>query len=166
MNRALRFLAIALLLALGFWSFHILFPDDERLIRNLLAEAAQTAQVKPNDNPLFKLAGGNKLVGFFSADAVLKLDVPGADFRTIRGRDDLLQAIAAARAGLQEARIQLHEVHVAVAPDKQSATAQLLASAYINGSSDPLVQELKMRLDKIDRHWRIVQVETMKERGM
>ena len=132
----------------------------------MLAEAAQTAQVKPNDNPLFKLAGGNKLVGFFSADAVLKLDVPGADFRTIRGRDDLLQAIAAARAGLQEARIQLHEVHVAVDPDKQSANAQLVASAYVNGSTDPMVQELKMRFGKIDRRWRILEVETMRDRGM
>jgi ketosteroid isomerase-like protein len=162
----LRFLAIALVLALGIWTFRTLFPGDEKLIRKLLAEVAQSAEVKPNENPLFKLAGGNKLVGFFSADAVLKVDVTGADFRTIRGRDDLLQAVTAARAGLQEAKFRLHEVHVAVGSDKQSATAQLVASAYINGSSDPIAQELKMRLGKIDRRWRILQVETVRDLGM
>jgi len=153
-------------LALGVWIFRILFPGDEKLIRKMLAEAAETAGIKVNENPLFKLAAAKKLVGFFSPDAVLKLDVSGMDARSINGRDDLLQAVAAALASLQEARIQLREIHVNVDPDKQSATAQLVATAYLNGGSDPLVQELKLQLRKIDGHWKIARVETVKTLGM
>ena len=166
MKGALRIAAVAAVLALGFWILQILFPGDEKRIRKMLAEAAQTAGIKANENPLFKLAAAKKLVGFFSPDAVLKLDVSGVDARSINGRDDLLQAVAAALASLQEARIQLREIHVNVGPDKQSATAQLVATAYLNGGSDPMVQELKLQLRKIDGHWKITQVETVKTLGM
>jgi hypothetical protein len=122
--------------------------------------------VKPNENPLLKLAGANKLAGCFSLDAVLKMDVAGVEARTINSREDLLQALTTARAGLQEASFQLHEVHVNVNPGQQSADAQFVATAYLNGSADPLVQELKIQLKKIDRRWKISRVETVKALGM
>ena len=154
------------LLLLGVWIHRIVFPNDEKLIRQLLAEAAETAAVKPEENPLLKIAGASKLVGFFSPDAVLKLDVAGVDTRTLDSPDDLRQAITTARASLQEAKLQLHEVQVNVGPDSKSATAQLVAIAYLNGSGDPLVQELKMQLKKIDRRWKISRVETVKSLRM
>jgi len=166
LKRVLHIAAIVALLILSVWIYRVLFPGDEKLIRQLLAATAEVAAVKPNENPLFKIAGANKLVGFFSPDAVLKLDVAGVDSRAINSRDDLLQAVTAARASLQEARFQLREIQVIVGADTQSATAQFVAIAYLNGSGDPLVQELKMQLKKIDRHWKISQVETVKTLGM
>lgn len=165
MKKAFRITAIAALLALGIWIFQILFPPEEKRIRRLLAQAAEAAEVNPKQNPLFKLAGANRLVGCFSPDAVLQVEVPGVQMRTIHGHDDLLQAVTAALAGLQEARIQLHRVHVSVDPGRQSATAQLVTAAYLNGSSEPMVQELRIRLRKIEDHWKIVQVETVKTLG-
>src|SRR5205807_6069469 len=109
--------------------------------------------VKPDESPLLKIAGASKLVGFFSPDAVLKMDVAGADTRTLDNPDDLRQAVTAARASLQEAKFQLHEVLVNVGPDSKSATAQLVELAYLNGSGDPLVQELKMQLKQIVHQW-------------
>ena len=157
---------VVAVLLLGVWIYRILFPNDEKLIRQLLAEAAETAAVKPNENPLFKIAGASKLVGFFSPDAVLKLEMAGVDTRTLDSPDELRQAVTAARASLQEAKFQLHEVQVIVGPDLQSATAQLVAIAYLNGSGDPLVQELKIQLKKIDRSWKIARVETVKSLRM
>ena len=154
------------LLLLGVCIYRILFPNDEKLIRQLLAEAAETAAVKPNENPLLKIAGASKPVGFFSSDAVLKLDVAGVDTRTLDSPDDLRQAVTAARASLQEAKFQLREVQVSLGPDPKSATAQLMTLAYLNGSGDPLVQELKMQLKKIDRRWKICRVETVKSLGL
>ena len=75
-------------------------------------------------------------------------------------------AITAARASLQEAKFQLREVQVSLGPDPKSATAQLMTLAYLNGSGDPLVQELKMQLKKIDRRWKICRVETVKSLGL
>ncbi|PYK96077.1 MAG: hypothetical protein DME19_20920, partial [Verrucomicrobia bacterium] len=129
MKRILKIIAVLGVLALGVWIFQMLFPGDEKRIRKMLAAVAETAAVKPNENPLFKLAGASKLVGFFSPDAVLKVEVPGVEVRSINGRDDLLQAVTAARASLQEARVQLHEIHVTLEPDRRSAAAQLVASA-------------------------------------
>ena len=157
---------IVAVLLLGVWIYRILFPNDEKLIRQLLAEAAETAAVKAEENPLLKIAGASKLVGFFSLDAVLKMDVAGLDTRTLDNPDDLRQAVTAARASLQEAKFQLHGVQVNLGPDSQSATAQLVAIAYLNGSGDPMVQELKMQLKKIDRRWKISRVETVKTLGM
>ena len=166
MKRVLNIAVIAAVLLAGFWIYRILFPSDERLIRQLLAEAAETAEVKQNENPLFKIAGANKLIGYFSPDVVLKLDVPGVDTRTLDSADEIRQAITAARASLQEARFQFNEVQVNVGADSKSATAQFVAIAYLNGSGDPLVQELRMQLRKIDRRWRISRVETVKTLGM
>jgi ketosteroid isomerase-like protein len=166
LKKILNIVGIVALLLLGVWIYRILFPNDEKLIRQLLAEAAETAAVKPDENPLLKIAGASKLVAFFSPDAVLKLDVAGVDTRTLDDPDDLRQAVTAARASLQEAKFQLHEVLVNVGPDSQSATAQLVALAYLNGSADPLVQELKIQLKKIDRRWKISRVETVKSLRM
>ena len=166
MKRISNIAAIVALLLVGVWIYRILFPSDEKLIRQLLAEAAQTAAVKPNENPLFKIASANKLVGFFSADAVLKLEVAGVDTRTLDTPEDLRQAVTAARASLQEAKFQLREVQVGMGSDSQSATAQLVAIAYLNGSGDPLVQELKIQLKKIGHRWKISRVETVKTLGM
>ena len=166
MKKILNIAAIVALLLVGVWIYRILFPSDEKLIRRLLAEVSETAAVKANENPIFKIAGANKLVGFFSPDAVLKLEVAGVDTRTLDTPDDLRQAVTAARASLQEAKFQLREVLVDVGPDSQSASAQLVAVAYLNGSGDPLVQELKMQLKKIERRWKISRVETVKTLGM
>jgi len=166
LKKIVNIAGIVAALLLGVWIYRILFPNDEKLIRQLLAEAAEIAAVKPEENPLLKIAGASKLVGFFSPDAVLKLDVAGVDTRTLDNPDDLRQAVTAARASLQEAKFQLHQIEVNMGPGSQSATAQLVALVYLNGSGDPLVQELKMQLKKIDRHWKISRVETVKTLGL
>jgi len=166
LKKILNIAAIVALLLVGVWIYRFLFPSDEKLIRRLLAEVSETAAVKANENPIFKIVVANKLVAFFSPDAVLKVDVAGVDTRTLDTPDDLRQAVTAARASLQEAKFQLREVQVDVSPDSQSASAQLVAVAYLNGSGDPLVQELKMQLKKIDRRWKISRGETVKTLGM
>ena len=100
MKKILTIAGIVALLLLGVWIHRIVFPNDEKLIRQLLAEAAETAAVKPEENPLLRIAGASKLVGFFSPDAVLKLDVAGVDTHTLNSPDELRQAVTAARATL------------------------------------------------------------------
>ena len=153
-------------MALGIWAVRILFPSDETVIRKLLTQTAATASLKPNQNALVKLAGANKLAEFFTADVVMHLDVTAGRTRTIHGREELIEIVIAARAKLQEAKIQLHDIVVELAPDRQTALAQLTALANIDGSTDPIFQLLKMRLKKIDGDWKISQVDTVKTPGV
>jgi SnoaL-like protein len=157
---------VVALAALGFWALRVLFPSDETVIRKLLAQMAAAASLKPNENALVKLAGANKLAGFFTADAVIRIEVTGGRTRTIHGREELIEIVTAARANLQEVKIQLHDIVVELAPDRQTALAQLTALANIDGSTDPIFQLLKIRLKKIDGHWRISQVDTVKTPGV
>ena len=57
MKKFLNIAGIGVVLLLGVWIYRILFPNDEKLIQQLLAEAAETAAVKPDENPLIKIAG-------------------------------------------------------------------------------------------------------------
>ncbi|HKS37471.1 MAG TPA: nuclear transport factor 2 family protein [Verrucomicrobiae bacterium] len=136
------------------------------MIRKLLTQMAAAASLKPNETALVRIAGANKLAGFFTADVVVRLDVAALRTRTINGRDELVEITTVARANLQEVKIQLHDIVVELALDRQTAFAQLTALANINGSTDPIFQLLKMRLKKIDGHWKISQVDTVKTPGV
>ena len=146
--------------------FQILFPSDEKLIRRLLAAVAEIASIKPTDNALVKLGGANKLAEFFTADVVISLDASTFRHRSIRGREELVELAAAARANLSEATIKLHDIGVVVSADRQSATAQLTALATFDGSTDPLLQLLKLRLKRVAGEWKIFEVDTLKTPGL
>jgi hypothetical protein len=51
---------------------------------------------------------------------------------------------------------------VTVAPDKQSAVANLTAKGNVPGDKDLLVQEMKFKLKKVGRSWYIQRIETVK----
>ena len=165
MKRIVLIVAILGCAFLGTWLFRTLFPGDERLIRRLIAQVAETASIKPNEHPLVKLSAANKLGNFFSKHAVISYDAVGLDSRTINGREELIQVAAAARASLQDASIRLLEVYVQIDPDKQSASANVVASATIGESKEPLVQEFKISLKKFDGDWLITQAESVKTLG-
>jgi hypothetical protein len=150
---------------LGTWLFRILFPGDERLIRQLIAQVADAVSIKPNEHPLVKLGAANKLGNFFSEHAVISYDAVGLDSRTINGREELIQIAAAARANLQNADIRLLDVYVLIDADKQSASANVVASATINGSKEPLVQEFKITLKKFDGDWLITRADSVRTLG-
>src|SRR5947199_6027185 len=58
--------------------------------------------------------------------------------------------------------VEFLDVNVAVAPDRQSAVADLTAKGKVPGEKDILVQELKIKLKKIGRGWYLQRVETVK----
>ena len=155
-------LAAGLLIALGVWLYHRLFPSDERQLRALLAAVAKTASFKPNENPLVQLAAAGKLAGFFSDDAAIHIDVPGLDGRTIQGRAELEQIIAAARASVQSVEIRFPDAQLEIDAGRQSASGHLAVVADINGEKDAAVQELKLSFRKIDRQWKIAQIDTVR----
>lgn len=155
-----------MLTALGVWLCRILFPSDETRIRKLLAQVAETASLKPNENRLVGLGAAVKLTGFFTPDLVINVDAVGLEGRSIQGREQLQQTVMAARANLQSANIHFPDVHLTIDPDRMSAVAKVAAIADVNGEKDAVVQELKMNLKKVEGKWKIAQVDTVRTFGL
>ncbi len=165
MKRIVLVVALVSCALLGTWLFQVLFPGDERLIRRLIAQVAETASIKPNEHPLVKLSAANKLGNCFSDHAVISYDAAGWDSRTINGREELVQIAVAARANLQDANIRLLDVYLQIDPGKQSASANVVASATINGGKEPLIQEFRITLKKFDGDWLITRADSVKTLG-
>src|SRR5579872_1722655 len=113
--------------AAGFWAWQFLFPSPEHVIRKRLGELAAAASIAPNEGALAKLAKTQKLIGFFTSDVQITVDVPGRSLQTFNGRDEIQQAALGARGLLSTLKVQFLDVFVSVVSDKQSGQAHLTA---------------------------------------
>jgi len=144
------------------WLWQVLFPNNETQIRRLLDDVAESASLKANTHPLVRLGGANKLADFFTSDVVIDLEGASIPVRSMNGREELVQAVTAARASVQEVKVGFHDVQITVDPDGISAAAHLTALANVTGTTDPYVQETRMRLVKNADGWRISKVAPVK----
>ena len=157
-----RLLLAVAIAAAGFWTWKLLFPGPEQIIRQELSKVAAAASITPNEAPLTKLAKAQKLASFFSNDAEVAIDIPNRPYQTFNGRDEIQQAAIGARALLNSLKVHLLDIEMRVAHDKQSALVHLTATADLPGEKVPEVQELQLQLKKIDREWLISRVTTVK----
>ena len=161
-GRVLRLLLLGLLAGLGVWGWRLLHPSPEHVIRKQLAELARTACVPANESNLAKLANAQKLASFFTPDVEITFDLPGRFSQTISGRAELQEKALGARAALSGLTVEFLDVNVTVAPDGQSATADLTAKANLPGDSVPQVEEVKVSLKKVEGDWLIQHAENVK----
>jgi hypothetical protein len=156
-----RFILIAAAAAaIGIWFWTILFPNPEKVIRKELSELARDASFTGNQSSLAGIAGAQKVANFFSTNAEVNLNAPGRT-QTLAGRDEIMQAVAAARAALDGLKVEFPDVSVTVAPDKQSADADLTVKAQIAGNPE-FIAQMKFTFQKTGRKWLITRVETVR----
>ena len=162
MKIVFRIVLFAALAALGIWLWTVLFPSPEKAIRKRLTELARTASSSPGESDLARLAAARSLAGFFSTNVELQVELPEFSRRDSLDRDEITQAafVALSRAG--GLKVKFPDINVTVAPDKQSAVADLTVQANISGESDSIVQEMKFTLQKTDGQWLITRVETVR----
>jgi hypothetical protein len=159
----IRLVLLAVVVAAGVWLWTVFFPSPEKVIRQRLAEIARLASFNANENPLAALGGAQKLAGFCSPDLQVKLAAPANVEHTFESREEIAQSDLAARSQLGGAlKVEFVDVLVTLAPDKQSAVADLTARMQSSGSSDLNVQEIKFTLKKIDGQWLVTRVETVR----
>jgi hypothetical protein len=157
-----RLFLAAAIIGVGIWAWKRLFPGPEQVIRKELVQVAAAASITPNEAPLTKLAKAQHLASFFANDADVTVDIPNRPQQSFNGRDEIQEAAIGARALLNSLKVHFLDIDVKIAPDKQSATVHLTATADLPGEKVPEVEELELRFKKIDRAWLIGHVETVK----
>jgi hypothetical protein len=162
MKLIVRIVLVVALAALGIWLWTVLFPNPEKVIRQRLTELARTASSSSGESDLARLAAARSLAGFFSTNVEFQVELPELARYSIMDRDEIMQAALMARSRAGGLKVKFPDINETVAPDKQSAVADLTVEANISGERDPLVQEMKFTLQKIDGQWLITRVETVR----
>jgi hypothetical protein len=161
MKIIIRIVLLAALAALGVWLWTVLFPSPEKVIRRRLMELARTVSSSPNESDLTRLAAARSVAGFFASTVELNVDLPELGQRTL-DREELTQLALLARSRAGGVHVKFPDITITVAPDKQSAVADLTVEANVSGERDSIVREMKFTLRKTDGQWLITRVETVR----
>ena len=162
MKIIIRIVLLAALAALGVWLWTVLFPRPEKVIRRRLTELARTVSSSANESDLMRLAAARSMAGFFAATVELNVDLPELGQRNSLDHEEITQAALVARSRAGGVQVKFPDINITVAPDKQSAVADLTVEANISGERDPIVREMKFTLRKTDGQWLITRVETVR----
>lgn len=167
MQKSIRFIALAALIALSIWGWRTFFPSPERVIKSRLLNLAETVSFSANDGNISKIYKADKVGDFFSMDVEVTFDVRGyAMSRTFNGKTEIKQAVLGAQQNVQGLKVEFLDINVTVDPDGENAVANLTAQATVSGQRDFQIQELNFTLKKIEGKWVITKIETVKTLSM
>jgi hypothetical protein len=161
MKIVFRLILFAVLVALGVWLWTVLFPGPEKVIRRRLLDLARTVSCSANENDLFRLAAARNVAGYFATNVELKVALPELGQRNSIEREEISQLAYAVRARAGGLQVTFPDINVTVAPDKQSAVANLTVEANASGWRERLLQEMKFTLRRVDGQWLITRIETV-----
>jgi hypothetical protein len=156
-----RLVVVMVLAGLGCWGWRVLFPSPEQVIRKRLNHLANAACFSGNEGALVKVAKAQAITSFCTPDVEITLDIPGYGHHEINGIAELLQQAAAARSYREGCNVQFFDIVVNVAPDQNSAIADLTAKGSVLNDKDFNVQELRFKLRKVEGKWLIYHAETV-----
>jgi hypothetical protein len=161
----LRLLATLAVAALAIWLWRTFFPGPEFVLRKNLKELAAVASFGPKEAPLAKLSNVEKLCSFFAPDAEIRIEIQGYAPQMIKGKDDIFQKAGFVRQYVATVQVDFLDTIISLAPDRQTAVANLTAKIKVSGDRDFYPQELKFTFQKIGGKWLIIKVETVKTLG-
>jgi hypothetical protein len=157
-----RLIIAAIVITAGYWLWTFLFPPPERVIRQRLQEVAKLASFSHTEAPLAKLSNSRKLANYATPDVTIAINPPNRGPSVINSRDELFQAVMGARSALTALQVEFLDILVKVAPDKQSAVANLTAKGSVPGERDLMVQEFRIMLRKLGGDWLVWRLETVR----
>ena len=162
MKHFMRLALLAVVIAAGVWSWTILFPSPEKVIRNRLVKLAGLASFSSNEGNIARVANIERMGTFFAENIEVVIDVPGVETHSFTHREELQQAAMQARSVVGGLQVEFPDIHITLAPDKQSAVADVTLKAKVSGQNYLIVQELSIAFNKTNRDWLITRVETVK----
>jgi hypothetical protein len=127
MHARARLLIVLTLVGVGGWyGWHWMFPGDEAEIAAVLERIAASVDAEEGEGAISTLSRaaqvGRELAPDVSVDA-------GPPFQRVTGRESIVAAAARARATVQELEIHFPDMEIDIAPDRQTATALVVAEA-------------------------------------
>ncbi|MFO1477174.1 MAG: hypothetical protein U1F98_11040 [Verrucomicrobiota bacterium] len=164
MQKIARLLIATAVIAGAAWAWIALHPAPERVIRNRLAKLAAIASIQPGENEITRGYHALAILDYFTQDAVLSLNPWRADGGTLSGKEDL-RNMSTAASRLASLKIQFFDVTVTLAPDRQSATVNLVAAVTLPSDRDPAPQPLLIKMRKVQGQWLISEVTALKVLG-
>jgi hypothetical protein len=157
-----RLILLAVAAALAFWLWTVFSPSPEKIIRKQLLNMAGDVSFSQDQNNLIKIAHAQSVASFFASNVVLALTLPVHVEQSTLDRDEITQAVLASRQQATDLDVKFPDINVTVAPDKNSATADVTVDATVSGQHDAILQEVKFTFQKVDGHWLISRVETVR----
>lgn len=155
-----RLLAILVLIPALYFGWQWWFPSDEAQITALLDHIAESV-AGPEDGdsggPLGAVARAAALQEDFAVDAVIEA---GAPFQRLTGRQAIVAAAARVSVAVPNLEVSFPDVDIAVAEDRQTATAVVTAEARFNEAGRRVMdaRELEMTFSRLDGRWVISRV--------
>ena len=162
MKIAIRLLLLAALGGLAFWLWTILFPNPERVVLKKISQLAATATVNAGDGNITRATKVSSLIGYFSTDAQIIVNISGAGAGSLSGRDEIREAAAGGFTRLTSLNVRFLDATARIGADKQSAEVKCTAQVRTGDSKDFAVQEMCFQFRKIDGDWLITRMETVK----
>ncbi len=162
MRIVFRIATLVILAGLGDWLWAALFPSPEKVIRKRLVQLARTASSSSGEGDLARLAAARSVAEFFSTNVELAVELPELGQHSSLDREEITQAALLARSRAGGVQVKFPDINITVAPDKQSAVADLTVEANVSDEHNPFVQQMKFALLKIDGRWLITRVETVR----
>ncbi len=138
-----------------------LFPGDEALIRQMLAELADAASVPGSDKPLSQMANAAALTGYFTEDIEVRAKGPRGGVRVIQGRPQLQQVALSAQAMGGGFFVRFEDIIVELQGKSEGAECRLTAVARLGGEPEPWYQILAFQVREVDGDWKVARVETV-----
>lgn len=162
MKLVLRVAALLILAALGYWLWSLLFPSPESIVLKKVSRLAALATLNPGEGNLVRAGKVSSLIGYFSTDAEVSLDMPGGAPRTLSSRDEIREAAAAGFTSINSLTVQFQDALARVDANRQGAEVSCTAQVSIGDRKDFGPQELRFHFQKIAGDWLITRLESVK----
>jgi len=140
--------------AVAFAVWRYLFPPPERLIEKKLRALAEIVSQNPEGN-ISRVANVNRIGNFFHPNVTINLEGFGREAASIQSRGELEQNAMGIRQNNFRIKVIFSNLHIAVDPERTNATALVTAEVTLNDQKEPIVQDIRLVFEKLDRTWLI-----------
>lgn len=165
MKRLFLILVLAAAGFAGWWWRESIFPGEKTRVLRALASLATDVSFDAREGPISAGRRISALVDRFAPDATIELEILGAGEFHLNGRGEIQQVLWGARRAASSLQVRFFDILLDLAPDGQSASAHLTATADAKGNLRNQEEfeaiEFRFQLRKLEGQWKVQQVETI-----